>query len=110
MSTKPQGYFGTWGVGRRCDVMFLNRRCEIGWRVRDRSLNTYYNKGGANIFVRRGITADKLKKEICNIKYEFTEKGQLKLESKKNWRLRHGRSPDYYDALCCAFAKDCIGV
>jgi len=42
--------------------------------------------------------------EIVNIKYKFTSKGQLQLESKEDMKKRGLPSPDVFDALALTFA------
>jgi len=43
--------------------------------------------------------------EATNIKYQFTSKGQLKIESKKEMKSRSLPSPDVIDALMLTFAS-----
>lgn len=73
---------------------FLNRRAETWWMIREA--------------LKKDEMAlppdDKLAADLTNIKYTYTSKGQIKLESKDDVKKRLGRSPDRGDALAIALA------
>lgn len=76
---------------------FLNRRAETWWAIREA--------------LQRGEISlppdDQLAADLTNIKYTYTSKGQIKLESKDDVKKRLGRSPDRGDALAIAlYARD----
>jgi phage terminase large subunit len=75
---------------------FLNRRAETWWMIREALKADEINLPPDN----------KLAADLTNIKYSYTSKGQIKLESKEEVKKRLGRSPDRGDALAIAlFAK-----
>ncbi len=81
---------------------YANRRAECYWRLR-RALE-------------RGEVAlpdePKLVEELLAVRFEVTSEGKLKIEPKKNIRVRLGRSPDYADALVNSFVTEnqCSGI
>lgn len=46
---------------------------------------------------------DRLIKDISNIKYDYTSKGQIFIKSKKDMKKEGLDSPDFADALALAF-------
>lgn len=75
---------------------FLNRRAETWWNIREALRKDEISLPPDN----------KLAADLTNIKYAYTSKGQIKLESKDDVKKRLGRSPDRGDALAIAlFAK-----
>jgi len=72
---------------------FLNRRAELYWLLNKRFVN-------GEIDIPDDI---KLKGQLCDIRYKYTAKGQLQMESKEEMRSRGSRSPDRADALMMAF-------
>lgn len=73
---------------------FLNRRAETWWMIRDGLKNNELHLPPDN----------KLAADLTNIKFTYTSKGQIKLESKDDIKKRIGRSPDRGDALAIAIA------
>lgn len=49
------------------------------------------------------IDRQTLVKDIQDIRYKYTNKGLIKIESKDDMKTRLGFSPDLGDALCCTF-------
>jgi hypothetical protein len=69
---------------------FLNWRAEAYWNLREA-----LEKGG-----RVSLPDDdELIADLASIRYEFTQDGRIKLESKDDTRKRLGRSPDRADAV-----------
>jgi phage terminase large subunit len=71
---------------------FKNLRAETWWTIRE-ALRT----GQITLPPDDTLAAD-----LTNIKYSYTSKGQIQLESKKDLKKRTGRSPDRGDALVIA--------
>lgn len=74
---------------------FLNLRAEIFWNLRDRikpdSDNPIQLPKDKELFA-----------QLSNIKFSYTSKGQIKLESKEQMTKRGVKSPDKADALAIA--------
>lgn len=47
--------------------------------------------------------------ELANIRYTYTPKQQIKIESKDDYKKRTGKSPDKADAFVLLFAKSAVG-
>lgn len=73
---------------------FLNLRAEYYWNLRDR-----FYEGTIQI-----PQDDELMSRLANLKFEYTTKGQIKIESKEEMKKRELPSPDKADALMLAFA------
>lgn len=73
---------------------FLNRRAESWWMVREALQRNELDLPPDN----------KLAADLTNIKFGYTSKGQIKLESKDEIKKRLKRSPDRGDALAIALA------
>jgi phage terminase large subunit len=73
---------------------FLNRRAESWWLIRDLLKTNELDLPPDN----------KLAADLTNIKFSYTSRGQIKLESKEEIKKRTGRSPDRGDALAIALA------
>lgn len=73
---------------------FINRRAETWWVIREMLKKDELDLPPDN----------KLAADLTNIKYTYTSKGQIKLESKDDVKKRLGRSPDRGDALAIALA------
>jgi hypothetical protein len=54
--------------------------------------------------IRFGASWSKLTGQLCALKYGFTSRGQIKVESKDDMRRRGIPSPDWADAVALAFA------
>lgn len=83
------------GMASRWPLRFLNKRAEMwssmkDWLVKD-----------------EGVIPkdDELKEQLIAPEYQFTPKGQIQLEAKKDIKKRLGVSPDKADALCLTFAE-----
>lgn len=74
---------------------FANRRAEIFWGLRER-----FRTGDI------AIPADDttLLAQLTSLRFSYTSRGQIKLESKEDMRKRGLPSPDRADALAIAFA------
>lgn len=73
---------------------FINRRAETWWLIREALKKDEISLPPDN----------KLAADLTNIKFTYTSKGQIKLESKDDIKKRIGRSPDRGDALAIALA------
>ncbi len=73
--------------------MFINIRAEAYWALRDRFVN-----GDIQL-----LDDDLLMAELASIKYKFTPRGQIQIESKDDMKKRGMHSPDKSDALMLAF-------
>lgn len=73
---------------------FLNRRAESWWLIRE-----LLRKDELDLPPDNKLAAD-----LTNIKFNYTSRGQIKLESKDEIKKRTGRSPDRGDALAIALA------
>lgn len=72
---------------------YLNQRVELASKVKD--------------WLKTGVLLkDDDFYEIANVKYKFTSKGQLQLESKQDMKGRGLPSCDIFDALALTFAKN----
>ena len=81
------------GGGAQDKSVYGNHRTEMWGRIRD-WLPT-------SSLPRLNILAD----DLCAPMYEFTLKGQLKLEPKEKMKKRGHASPDYADALAMTFSR-----
>ncbi|MEO5859165.1 MAG: hypothetical protein ABIR33_09480 [Pyrinomonadaceae bacterium] len=73
---------------------FLNRRAETWWMIREALKKNEISLPPDN----------KLAADLTNIKFTYTSRGQIKLESKDDIKKRLGRSPDRGDALAILLA------
>jgi hypothetical protein len=82
-------------VGLPSDMpeMFINKRAEFYWNLRERFIN-----GDISI-----PNDEELKSQLSSLKFEYTPKGQIKIESKDDMKKRGLPSPDKADALSLAF-------
>lgn len=87
----------------RSDTLsFLNVRAAMWWNLRE-LLNPEYGSDLA-------LPPDEyLKQDLMTPQWDYTDKGVVKLESKKNIMLRLGRSPDYGTACCLAYWNASMG-
>ena len=81
------------GGGAEDKDMYANHRTEMRGRMRDWLPS-------ATIPNHTGLVED-----LCAPMYDFTLKGQLKLEPKEKMKKRGHASPDYGDALAMTFSK-----
>lgn len=73
--------------------MFINIRAESYWALRDRFVN-----GDIQL-----PNDEQLMAELASIKYKFTPRGQIQIESKDDMKKRGMHSPDKSDALMLSF-------
>jgi phage terminase large subunit len=73
---------------------FYNRRAETWWMIREMLRSNELDLPDDNRLVA----------DLTNMKFKYTSKGQIKLESKEELKKRIGRSPDRGDALAIALA------
>lgn len=73
--------------------LFLNLRAEIYWSLRERFIN-------GDISIPQD---DELMSQLASLKFEYTNKGLIKIESKDDMKKRGLGSPDKADALSLAF-------
>jgi len=81
------------GGGAQDKDMYANHRTEMWGRMRDWLPSGTLPREPA------------LAEDLCAPMYEFTLKGQLKLEPKEKMKKRGHASPDYGDALAMTFSK-----
>ena len=81
------------GGGAQDKDTYANHRTEMWGRMRD--------------WLPSGSLPDhkELLDDLCSPRYEFTLKGQLKLEPKEKMKKRGYASPDFADALAMTFSK-----
>lgn len=82
------------GAGARDSEKFKNLRAELYWGIRERFL-----QGDISI-----PDDEELIGELANIKYKYTSRNQILIESKDDIKKRGLKSPDKADALVLAFA------
>ena len=73
---------------------FMNLRMELSWRLKQR-----FDEGRI-----RGVTDEKLRRELLSLRWFVTERGVRQMEPKKEMEERGVPSPDRADALTLAFA------
>lgn len=74
---------------------FFNLRAELYWQLRED-----FREGRIDLTRLDQDSYDRLQGELTNIKYEYTSKGQIKIEPKDDIKKRaEGQSPDFADAL-----------
>jgi phage terminase large subunit len=83
------------GGSARDKEQFLNARAEWYWGLRER-----FEKGEIAIDKDEELAA-----QLSDIKYKFTSRGQIQIESKDEMKRRGVHSPDRADALMLAFAN-----
>lgn len=76
--------------------MFINTRAEAYWALRERFIT-----GDIQI-----PNDEQLMSELANIKYKFTPRGQIQIESKEDMKKRGLHSPDRADAVMLAFIQE----
>lgn len=96
---REHGYFVEdvyFGGGALDAQRFRNARAEMYWSMRERM-----EAGEVHIPDDEVLTAD-----LSAQRYEFTQDGKIKLESKDETRKRAGHSPDRSDAVALALGGD----
>jgi len=81
------------GGGAQDKDMYANHRTEMWGRIRD--------------WLPSGSLPDmsEMAEDLCAPMYEFSLKGQLKLEPKEKMKKRGHASPDFGDALAMTFSR-----
>lgn len=87
------------GDAARDKEHFANLRAELFWNLRER-----FKNGEIDLSRIDQSLYDRLSGELTSIKFTYTSKGQIKIESKADMVKRLGHSPDLADALMLAFA------
>ena len=84
------------------ELGFLNIRAAMWWNLRE-MLDPEHGKGIA-------LPDDHmLKADLTTPTFDYTSRGDIKLEEKREIKKRLGRSPDKGDAVCYAFWKSSSG-
>jgi hypothetical protein len=85
-------------VGERAfdNERFLNTRAEMYWALRERFIT-----GDIQIPFDEDLMS-----QLSNIKFKFTAKGQIQIESKEDMKKRGMSSPDKADALMLCFGRN----
>lgn len=103
-ANKPAGASAIIGVNvakePRNKEMFINQRAEYYWGLRERFIDGDIDLSGLEPVIIEELTA-----QLSSIKFEFTPRGQIKIESKDDMKKRGLPSPDKADALMLAFAN-----
>ena len=100
-----------WPDGQTSAEKFLNLRAEMWWNLRCRFEKSFeFKEKGVQHPLDEMISIPNhpgLIAELSTALIERTDKGKIKLESKKDMRARGVKSPNYADALALAYqAKD----
>jgi hypothetical protein len=82
---------------------FGNRRAEVYWDLAERFKN-------GEISLPKGEKTQKLKAQLCDIRYKYDKKGKLWIESKEEMRARGSKSPDAADMLMMLFSSTRAGA
>ena len=99
-------------TGRRLNKnLFINKRAQCYWRLRDRFLNTYmavvhnkYIDPDDMISISSGCrNIELLRSEICRIPRKFNTKGMIQIMNKKEMATLKIMSPNLAD--CCMMAE-----
>lgn len=80
---------------------FANLKSELYWNLR-----IMFSADEIDLSQLSQTVYDRLSGELTSIKYDYTSKGQIRIEPKDKTRKRIGRSPDVADALCLAYCPD----
>ena len=96
-----------WPDGRTAKEIFLNRRAEMWWTLRCRFERAYeFKEQGKKHPPDELISIPACPQLIAELSLplkQHTDKGKIKLESKKDMKKRGVKSPDFADALALAF-------
>ena len=79
---------------------FANLRAEIFWALRERFI-----EGMIDLSELSQDVYDDLSAQLSGLKFQYTTKGQIKIESKDDMKKRGLPSPDKADALAIAFGR-----
>jgi phage terminase large subunit len=96
-----------WPDGRTAHEIFLNRRAEMWWTLRQRFERAYeYKVEGKKHPIDELISIPNCSQLIAELSLplkKHTDRGKIKIESKDDMKRRGVKSPDYADALALAF-------
>lgn len=81
------------GTSPMDNTRFGNLRAEVFWNIRDRFTNGTVDIPDDPV----------LSSQLASIKYKFTSRGQVMIESKEEMRKRGVKSPDRADAMALAY-------
>lgn len=105
-----------WPDGLSAKKKFANLKAELWWKVRDKLRKAHEHwlflqgiEGGVEHQLADLLLLpddDKLSTQLSTVKYGYTEKGLLKMESKERLRARGVASPDRAEALVLTFAPE----
>jgi len=79
---------------------FLNLRAEIYWALRERFI-----QGDISLASLSADMADDLQAQLSQIKFKYTTKGQVQIESKEDMKKRGLPSPDKADAAAISYGR-----
>lgn len=80
---------------------FINKRAEWYWGLRER----LDPQQGGECALPAGLLGEELLGQLTGLKFAYTSRGQVKVESKDDMRKRGLPSPDLADAVVYAFAE-----
>lgn len=96
-----------WPDGKTSKEKFENLKAEAWWTLRTRFERTYEHVEGINTYPPDELISipdhPQLIAEISTPKVEYTDKGKVRIESKKQLRARGVKSPDFAEALVLLF-------
>lgn len=104
--TNLNSYIVQFNSGERAKdkEQFGNRRAECYW-----DLSKRFQEG--RIALPKGNQkAEKLKAQLCDIRYTYDKAGKLWIESKEEMRARGMKSPDAADMLMMLFSSGPVGI
>jgi len=79
---------------------FVNLRAEIYWALRERFIS-----GDIDLSELPPDVLDELMGQLAQIKFRYTTKGQVQIESKEDMKKRGMASPDQADSLAIAYGR-----
>ena len=92
-----------WPDGKSSKEKFDNLKAEAWWSLRTRFERTYEHVNGINSYPMDELISipdePQLIAELSIPKVEYTDKGKVRIESKKQLKARGVKSPDYAEAL-----------
>lgn len=87
------------GLPARDSERFINLRAEWYWGLRERFI-----QGDIDLTLVPKTILDDLMSELSTMKFKFTSRGQIQIESKEDMKKRGLHSPDIGDALMISFS------
>jgi hypothetical protein len=99
--------------GRESKEIFKNLRAECAWRLRLRFEKTYeFIAKGKQHPLKELIAVpyhSELRGQLSSPKFFYTDRGQIRVESKKEMLRRGIKSPDFFDMCMMLFTADELG-